>query len=218
MTLTLPLDLGDSAGRATSELGEGALHLPNFATPLEAPLLAQIEMLAKDAPFRRMSTRGGHVMSVALTNCGPLGWVSDQSGYRYSDHDPLTAKPWPPMPKIFAELAQRAALAAAFRGFEPDACLVNCYEPGSKMSLHQDRDELDKRQPIVSVSLGVSAQFLWGGSKRDAPTRSITLFSGDVVVFGGASRLSFHGIKRLAVQTHPLTAERRYNLTFRRAR
>jgi alkylated DNA repair protein (DNA oxidative demethylase) len=218
MILTLPLDLGDSAERAPTELGEGAVHLPNFAKPLEAALLAQIEMLTQEAPFRRMSTRGGHVMSVALTNCGPLGWVSDQSGYRYSEHDPLTAKPWPLMPRIFAELAQRAALAAGFRRFEPDACLVNCYEPGSKMSLHQDRDELDKRQPIVSVSLGVSAQFLWGGSERNSPTRTITLSSGDVVIFGGASRLNFHGIKRLAVQSHPLTAERRYNLTFRRAR
>jgi alkylated DNA repair protein (DNA oxidative demethylase) len=157
-------------------------------------------------------------MSVAMTNCGERGWVSDRSGYRYDAVDPETQRPWPAMPQLFRTLAQDAAAAAGYAGFAPDACLINRYLPGTRLSLHQDRDELDLRAPIVSVSLGLPAVFLWGGLRRaDRPTR-VRLAHGDVVVWGGPSRLVFHGIAPLAEGDHALTGRERINLTFRKTR
>jgi alkylated DNA repair protein (DNA oxidative demethylase) len=156
-------------------------------------------------------------MSVAMTNTGRLGWVSDRRGYRYDEIDPLSGRPWPAMPSAFADLARSAACAAGFEGFTPEACLVNRYEPGAKLSLHQDRDELNLDQPIVSVSLGVEATFLWGGTTRTDRARRIRLRHGDVVVWGGPARVTFHGVDTLARSEHPLTGALRYNLTFRKA-
>ena len=164
-----------------------------------------------------MVTPGGYTMSVAMTNCGHLGWVTDRRGYRYDPIDPATGKPWPPLPASFHALATRAAAAGGFAGFEPDACLVNRYEPGTRLSMHQDRNERDFSAPIVSVSLGLPAVFLFGGARRQDRPRRVRLESGDVVVWGGPARLTFHGVAPLADGEHPLTGRHRINLTFRRA-
>ncbi len=164
-----------------------------------------------------MAVRGGRRMSVAMTNCGALGWVSDESGYRYSPVDPLSKTPWPEMPPEFRDLATRAAAEAGFPDFAPDACLINRYAPGAQMGLHQDRDESDFAAPIVSVSLGLPAVFLFGGMRRSERPRRIALESGDVVVFGGPARLAYHGIAKLAAGAHPLAGAYRLNLTFRKA-
>jgi len=164
-----------------------------------------------------MVAKNGFPMSVAMTNCGPLGWVSDRTGYRYESWDPLSGKPWPTMPDEFARLARDAAASAGYPSFAPDACLINRYEPGAKMGLHQDRDEHDFAQPIVSVSLGLPAAFVFGGAKRSDKTVRVELVHGDVVVFGGPSRLCYHGVLTLADGVHPLLGRRRVNLTFRRA-
>jgi alkylated DNA repair protein (DNA oxidative demethylase) len=157
-------------------------------------------------------------MSVAMTNCGPAGWVTDKTGYRYTGEDPLTGRSWPDMPEEFARLAREAARSAGFADFSPDACLINRYEPGARLSLHQDRDEQDMLAPIVSVSLGLPALFLWGGLKRGERPRRVPVMHGDVVVWGGRSRLIFHGVHPLQAGVHPLTGALRYNLTFRKAR
>jgi alkylated DNA repair protein (DNA oxidative demethylase) len=204
------------AGRV--ELGTGASVLTGYAADRAAALLALIEALSAAAPFRLMVTPGGRPMSVAMTNCGPAGWVTDKTGYRYTAADPLTARPWPGMPEEFAALAREAAHLAGFADFAPDACLINRYEPGARMSLHQDRDENDMDAPIVSVSLGLPALFLWGGLERSDRSRRIPLLHGDVVVWGGPSRLIFHGVHPLPAGVHPLTGALRYNLTFRKAR
>ncbi|MBV4411953.1 DNA oxidative demethylase AlkB [Enterobacteriaceae bacterium YMB-R22] len=198
-------------------LAEGAVILRRFATREACVLLALIAEVAKQAPFRRMATPGGHTMSVAMTGCGERGWVSDARGYRYSRLDPQSALPWPPMPNPLLQLAKRSAGEAGYTGFHPDACLINRYEPGAKMSLHQDRDESNLRAPIVSVSLGLPARFLFGGATRTAPTQRCLLEHGDVVVWGGASRLFYHGVQPLRPGNHPLTGAYRYNLTFREA-
>jgi len=164
-----------------------------------------------------MVTPGGYRMSVAMTNCGPLGWVSDRSGYRYAPMDPLTGRAWPAMPGSFAALAKKAAEECGFAAFEPDACLVNQYEPGAKLSLHQDRDERDFSAPIVSVSLGLPAVFQFGGLRRRDALRRVPLHHGDVVVWGGPARLVYHGVLPLKEGTHPAMGARRVNLTFRRA-
>ena len=203
---------------AHEAMAEGAVLLRGFAKPAEAELVAALRDIAEQAPFRHMVTPGGHPMSVAMTNCGSLGWVTDRTGYRYDAHDPETAKPWPAMPTPFRELARQAADRAGFGGFSPDACLVNRYQPGAKMSLHQDRDEGDLSAPIVSVSLGLSAIFLFGGPKRGDKTRRFRLEHGDVVVWGGPARLYFHGIAPLADGEHALLGRQRINLTFRKAR
>lgn len=156
-------------------------------------------------------------MSVAMTNCGPLGWHSDSRGYRYVGADPLTGRAWPPMSAAFRDLARRAAEAGGFDGFEPDACLVNRYEPGAQMGAHRDHDELDMRHPIVSVSIGLPAQFLWYGAARSGSPRRLWLEDGDVVVWGGPARAAYHGVRKLDPGMHPLTGALRYNLTFRRA-
>lgn len=199
------------------EPGPGVVLLHGFALQDEAALLAALNHVAEQAPFRHMITPGGHRMSVAMTNCGPLGWVTDRKGYRYDAIDPESGQPWPAMPEPLLKLARDAATQAGFPGFEPDACLINRYEPGAKMSLHQDKDERDFHQPIVSVSLGIPAIFLFGGAKRaDKPVR-IPLNHGDVVVWGGPARLYYHGIMPLKEGNHPLIGNYRLNLTFRKA-
>jgi DNA oxidative demethylase len=213
-------DLFDSAEvlPAREPIGEGAMLLRGFARPIQHDLLAAIEAITAQAPFRQMSTPGGYQMSVAMTNCGALGWVTDRTGYRYDAIDPASGKPWPEMPPIFGELAGQAAAQAGFAGFRPEACLVNCYEPGARLSLHQDRDEKNYDEPIVSVSLGLPATFLWGGLRRADKTVRYRLAHGDVVVWGGPSRLVFHGVAPLADGEHAMLGRRRINLTFRKAR
>ncbi len=198
-------------------LGDGAVLLAGFALAEADALVEAIALVALRAPFRHLVTPGGHVMSVAMTNCGRLGWVSDRSGYRYDPVDPETGQPWPAMPPLLAALAERAAAAAGFPGFAPEACLVNRYCRGARLSLHQDRDERNLSQPIVSVSLGLPATFLWGGPRRADRPRRIAVRHGDVIVWGGPSRLNFHGVAPLAEGNHPLTGDCRYNLTFRTA-
>jgi alkylated DNA repair protein (DNA oxidative demethylase) len=199
-------------------LAEGACVLRGFVLE-EAPALVQRlrEDVLPSAPWRHLTTPGGYRMSVAMTNCGEVGWVSDETGYRYDPVDPLSGRPWPAMPAEFAGLADRAAAAAGFPGFQPDACLVNLYAPGSRLSLHQDRDERDRGAPIVSVSLGLPATFLFGGLKRSERPQRVGLRHGDVVVWGGPSRLAYHGVAPLPAGTHPLLGECRVNLTFRQA-
>ena len=198
-------------------LGDGAVVLRGFVGARIENVLAAVHSVASRADFRRMTTPGGFLMSVAMTNCGSAGWVSDRKGYRYDAIDPLTGMPWPPMPEVFLELACSAAGTAGFSGFLPDACLINRYEPGAKLSLHQDKDERDFDAPIVSVSLGLPATFLFGGTTRSASVRKINLLSGDVVVWGGPSRLNYHGVAPLRDGCDPLTGSFRINLTFRKA-
>lgn len=199
-------------------LAEGALILRRFARAQALQLLDTIASVAIHSPFYHRYTPGGHRMSVAMTNCGDVGWSSDSSGYQYVGHDTVSGRRWLSMPDNFQLLASEAAQIAGFADFAPDACLINRYQPGAKLTLHQDRDEQDFSQPIVSVSLGLPAIFLFGGFKRHDPVQRIHLEHGDVVVWGGASRLRFHGILPLKSGNHPLTGEIRYNLTFRRAR
>jgi DNA oxidative demethylase len=198
-------------------MAKGAVLLRGFALPREAELLGAIESVTAAAPFRHMMTPGGYTMSVAMTTCGAVGWVTDRKGYRYSPTDPATGKPWPPMPAAFQALAAEAAAEAGYPAFKPDSCLINRYEPGTKLSLHQDQDEQDMSQPIVSVSLGLPATFLFGGPKRGDRTAKYPLQHGDVAVWGGPSRLFFHGVATLKDGTHPQLGRKRINLTFRRA-
>jgi alkylated DNA repair protein (DNA oxidative demethylase) len=199
-------------------MAEGAVLLRGFARPVEADLVTALREVVARAPFRRMFTPGGHQMSVAMTNCGSAGWVTDRSGYRYDGIDPESGKPWPAMPKVLCDLAREAAAAGGFDAFSPDACLINRYEPGAKMSLHQDRDEQDFAAPIVSVSLGLPAIFLFGGLKRSDKPRRFQLVHDDVVVWGGPSRLFFHGVAPLVEGEHTVLGRQRINLTFRKAR
>jgi alkylated DNA repair protein (DNA oxidative demethylase) len=198
-------------------LDDGAMLLGGFARAIDVALLAALADVVHDAPFRHMLTPGDWQMSVAMTNCGDAGWVTDRTGYRYDPIDPETGRRWPAMPSVFHDLATRAAAAAGFAGFSPDACLINRYHPGTRLSLHQDRNERDFGSPIVSVSLGVPAIFLWGGQTRTSRPRRLPLAHGDVVVWGGAARLTFHGVQPLAEDYHRLTGNVRYNLTLRRA-
>lgn len=200
------------------ELAPGAMLLAGFARSREVALIAEVRAMTDRSPFRHLITPGGHRMSVAMTNCGNVGWVSDHRGYRYDAVDPDSGHPWPAMPDVFIALARDAAAKAGFMDFRPDACLINRYEPGAKLSLHQDKDELDLDAPIVSVSLGLPATFQFGGFKRsDRPDRH-RLRHGDVVVWGGPSRLAFHGVLPLADGEHPLLGRQRINLTFRKTR
>jgi alkylated DNA repair protein (DNA oxidative demethylase) len=200
------------------QIANGAWLLRGFALGNVTALLSEIEHIETAAAFRHLETPGGFRMSVAMTNCGSLGWVSDRRGYRYTTHDPLSAQPWPPMPSAFSALAEGAAHAAGFEGFEPDACLVNRYVPGARLTLHQDKDESDFRAPIVSVSLGLPAVFLFGGNCRKDKQRRIPLQHGDVVVWGGGARLYHHGVLPLKDGHHAMLGRQRVNLTFRRAR
>jgi DNA oxidative demethylase len=214
----LPLALVETQNAGSRvALGPRAILLRGFARERAPELVVAIDAIAARSPFRHMVTPGGREMSVALTNCGQVGWVTDRSGYRYDGIDPATRRPWPLMPQAFADLASEAAEAAGFTGFHPDACLVNRYAPGAHLTLHQDRDERDFDQPIVSVSLGLPAIFLWGGKTRADRARRIPLIHGDVMVWGGPDRLRFHGVHSLADGEHPLTGPHRLNLTFRRA-
>jgi len=205
-------------GRQPREpLAEGAVLLVQFARDRETELRTALDGLTAAAPFRHMITPGGFRMSVAMTNCGQVGWVTDARGYRYDPIDPETGRPWPPLPPSFLDLATRAAKEAGFDGFVPDSCLVNQYEPGSRLSLHQDRNERDFSAPIVSVSLGLPATFLFGGAQRSDRPRRIRLEHGDIAVWGGPSRLTFHGIAQLEDGRHAIFGSRRINLTFRKA-
>lgn len=196
-------------------LDTGACVMRGLAVTHAAEMIAGIRGIARAAPFRRMPTPGGGVMSVAMTGCGAAGWCSDTQGYRYVARDPRTDRPWPPLPDAWRELACGAAERAGYTGFVPDVCLINGYRPGARMGLHQDRDErLDA--PVVSLSFGLPALFLWGGLKRTDACRRIPLLHGDVVVWGGPSRLVFHAIAPLRAGEHPVTGPCRYNLTFRR--
>jgi alkylated DNA repair protein (DNA oxidative demethylase) len=214
--MTLDLFSQETTIEARQSLGLGAFVLRGFASSIEQPLLTALQEAVSKSPFRNLITPGGYRMSVAMTNCGSVGWVSDKSGYRYDPIDPDTGSPWPPMPAIFADLAVRAATAAGFPSFSPDACLINQYEPGAKLSLHQDKDELDFSAPIVSVSLGLPAVFLFGGAKRSDKTRRVQLVHGDVVVWGGPARLFYHGVLPLKDGHHPALGRYRINLTFRK--
>lgn len=198
-------------------LGPGTAVLAGFALSVEDELLSSLRSVSERSPFRHMVTPGGFRMSVAMTNCGALGWVTDRTGYRYDGIDPETKRPWPEMPKSFLELATSAAEAAGFANFVPDACLINRYEPGARLSLHQDRNERDFTQPIVSVSLGLPATFLFGGMERIDKTQRIQILHGDVLVWGGPARLRYHGINPLKEGEHPRVGQIRYNLTFRKA-
>ncbi len=207
----------DGAVDGVQEIGPGARVLRGFARPGAGELLKAIDEVVRTAPFRHLVTPGGYTMSVAMTNCGALGWTSDRRGYRYTTIDPDTGTPWPAMPDVLRRLAHDAAAAAGFERFEPDACLVNRYAPGTKLSLHQDKDEQDLDAPIVSVSLGMPAVFLFGGLRRDDATAKIPLFHGDVAVWGAEDRLRYHGVMTLKDNPHPDLGSHRINLTFRKA-
>ncbi|MCK1717491.1 DNA oxidative demethylase AlkB [Bradyrhizobium sp. 141] len=214
-------DLFDNVAEAQpsrEEIADGAVLLRGFVKPIESELIAAVRAIVAQSPFRRMTTPGGHLMSVAMTNCGERGWITDHTGYRYDPIDPRTGAPWHEMPPVLRDLARRAAEQGGFAGFGPDACLVNRYEPGTRLSLHQDKDELDYSAPIVSVSLGLPATFLFGGLARSDKPRRFRLVHGDVAVWGGASRLAYHGVAPLADGEHPLLGRKRINLTFRRTR
>ncbi|MCR6700917.1 MAG: DNA oxidative demethylase AlkB [Dokdonella sp.] len=210
-------DLFDTHEDGRLRLGDQAFVLRGLARDRAGALLEAVATVARCAPLRRMQTPGGYTMSVAMTNCGVLGWTSDRRGYRYAPVDPLSGQPWPPMPPPLRRLAADAAAARGFAGFEPDACLINEYRPGTRLALHQDRDERDFAAPIVSVSLGMDAVFLFGGHARGDRAMPVPLTHGDVVVWGGVDRLRFHGVRPLRDIPHPLLGSRRINLTFRKA-
>ena len=211
--------LADAGGTENwlERLGPGSIVLRGFAVAAAPALLADIEQIIAQAPFRHMQTPGGWAMSVAMSNCGSLGWVTDRAGYRYQATDPDSARPWPSLPARFLQLAADAASAAGFADFVPDACLINRYAVGARMALHQDKDEVDFTQPIVSVSLGLPAVFQFGGLQRGGPVSRVTLTHGDVVVWGGADRLRYHGVLALKDGVHPQLGAARLNLTFRKA-
>jgi alkylated DNA repair protein (DNA oxidative demethylase) len=211
------LDLFSDEAPWQEPLAEGAVILRRCARDQTDALLAAIDDIAAKNPFAHRITPGGHRMSVAMTNCGDFGWSSDSRGYQYTEQDAGSGHHWPPMPALFRELAQHAAREAGFNAFNPDACLINRYEPGAKLTLHQDKDEKDLRQPIVSVSLGLPAVFQFGGFERSDTTQRVMLEHGDIVVWGGPSRLRYHGILPLKAGIHPQAGAFRYNLTFRRA-
>ena len=198
-------------------IGEQALVLRGFALPRVKELLAALDSVLLQSPLRQMHTPGGLTMSARLSSCGDLGWTSDRHGYRYSPLDPLSSRPWPAMPEAFLALAEAAASAAGFSGFVPDACLINAYASRAKMSLHQDKNERSYTAPIVSISLGLPAIFQFGGFERSDPTRRVSLFHGDIVVWGGVDRLRFHGVMPIKPGHHSLLGEQRINITLRQA-
>lgn len=202
---------------ARQEIGVQAYLLHGFALTYADKVLPALEQIKTAAPFRRMVTPGGLTMSVEMTNCGRLGWTTDRRGYRYDAIDPLTGELWPPMPDAFLRLARESAEGAGFEDFIPDACLINRYVPGARLSLHQDKDEADFSQPIVSISYGMPATFLFGGNARKDPAARWPLEHGDVVVWGGEDRLRYHGVSPLKKGSHPALGDQRINLTFRKA-
>jgi alkylated DNA repair protein (DNA oxidative demethylase) len=213
----MTLNLFESVEPRKEEIAPGAFLLRGFALANETAILHAIDEVTAKSGFRHMITPGGFRMSVAMTNCGTLGWVTDRSGYRYDSIDPENGRKWPEMPASFVRLAKDAAAEAGFENFTPDACLINRYEVGARLSLHQDKDESDYSAPIVSVSLGLPATFLFGGLKRTDKTERIPVIHGDVVVWGGPARLRFHGVLALKAGQHPLLGGYRVNLTFRKA-
>jgi len=215
MTLSL-FDEEENRRTWQEPLCEGALVLRGFAIEYEVDILAALQNILTESPLRHMVTPGGFRMSVAMSNCGTYGWVTDRSGYRYDQIDPVRGQAWPAMPDFFVRLAQEAAAQAGFKDFSPDACLINRYEVGARMSLHQDKNERDFTQPIVSVSLGIPAMFLFGGMQREDKAVRVPLAHGDVVVWGDPARLRYHGVLALKTSTHPLVGEHRINLTFRK--
>jgi len=208
---------GIETAPTVEQLSGAAVVLRRFARDKLLALIAVVNEITAGAPFRNMITPGGFRMSVGMTNCGRAGWVTDRKGYRYELVDPITGNPWPPIPDAFRHLAVNAAVVAGYPSFEPDACLINLYEPGTRLSLHRDENERDLTAPIVSVSLGLPAIFLFGGNSRSDRPRRIPLEGGDVVVWGGPDRLVYHGVAPLADGNDPLTGNRRINLTFRKA-
>ncbi len=216
--MTLDLFAADAPDLADEVLAPGAVVLRGFATARGAALKDDVARVSAAAPFRHLITPGGFRMSVAMTNCGDLGWVSDSRGYRYDPVDPESGERWPALPDAFRALARDAAARAGYEGFVPDACLINRYAPGARLSMHQDRDEKDLRAPIVSVSLGLPAVFAWGGDERADKARKVALHHGDVVVWGGPSRLRYHGVLALKDGQHPFAGGHRINLTFRKVR
>jgi len=217
ITLDLFADETPTTPGQVERIGQQSFVLRGFALPWLERLLPALEKVLQTAPFRQMVTPGGFTMSVALSSCGALGWTTDRSGYRYTPHDPQTGRPWPDMPAVFRELAQAAAREAHFEDFEPDACLINRYVPGARMSLHQDKNERSLAAPIVSISLGLPAVFQFGGFERSAKSLRVPLFHGDIVVWGGVDRLRYHGVLPLKQGTHPRLGAQRINLTFRTA-
>jgi alkylated DNA repair protein (DNA oxidative demethylase) len=207
----------DGSEPSRHELGRGAVLLRGRAAPVERQILDALADVVAKAPFRHMVTPGGFEMSVAMTNCGAAGWVTDRSGYRYTPCDPTTGLQWPSIPPTFLSLAAAAAEGAGYPEFAPDACLINRYAPGARLSLHQDKNERDYSKPIVSVSLGLPAIFQFGGDHRSDRPRKVPLQHGDIVVWGGVSRLAYHGVLALKDGEHPLTGRYRFNLTFRHA-
>jgi alkylated DNA repair protein (DNA oxidative demethylase) len=207
----------DTAQLGREAIGPQSFVLRSFALPYADALLQGVDDVTAQSPFRHMDTPGGYTMSVALTNCGQLGWTTDARGYRYARIDPMTGQPWPDLPDAFLRLAQAAAAEAGFPGFTPDACLVNRYEPGSRLSLHQDKNERDYDAPIVSVSLGMPAMFLFGGNERADKALRVPLFHGDVVVWGGVDRLRYHGVMPMKDLPHPKLGSQRINFTLRKA-
>lgn len=216
--MTLPLFADARSAPEREQLALGAWVLRGFAIEAAETLLAEVARIAAATPFRHLITPGGRRMSVAMTNCGAVGWFSDRRGYRYTEADPETGEPWPAMPDSFARLARDAASEAGFENYAPDVCLINRYDAGTRLTLHQDHDEHDRRAPIVSVSLGIPATFLFGGLARKDPQRRVSLVHGDVVVWGGQSRMRYHGVLPIKDGEHPLTGALRINLTFRVAR
>jgi alkylated DNA repair protein (DNA oxidative demethylase) len=212
----IPLFDSDAAPRDSEPLEEGAVLLRGFATAEAPKLVEEVTRIAQAAPFRFLVTPGGYTMSVAMTNCGRVGWVSDRRGDRYDPVDPDTGAAWPPLPAAFQDLAVRAAAEGGFANYDPDACLINRYVAGAKLGLHQDKDEKDAWSPIVAVSLGLPAVFLWGGKSRSDPQRRLRVESGDVAVWGGPARFVYHGVAPLKDGEHPLTGACRINLTFRK--
>ncbi|CAI8713399.1 DNA oxidative demethylase [Pseudomonas sp. IT-196MI5] len=217
LTFDLFADAEPEQQTRREQIGEQSYVLRGFALPWLERLLPALEAVLVAAPFRQMVTPGGFTMSVALSSCGQLGWTTDRNGYRYTRDDPQTGRPWPMMPEVFLQLAQAAALAAGFTDFAPDSCLINRYVPGAKMSLHQDKDVHCYTAPIVSVSLGLPAMFLFGGFARGDKSQRIPLLHGDIVVWGGVDRLRYHGVLPIKDGHHPKLGEQRINFTFRTA-
>lgn len=181
------------------------------------PLMVQVERITKVSPFRKMMTPNGHYTGVALTNCGDFGWTSDRNEYRYSSSDPLNNQPWLAIPESFKALAKNAAHVAGFKDFEPDACLINQYLIGTKLGSHQDKNEKDFSQPIVSVSIGLSAVFQIFGNQRAGQAINYRLYDGDVVVWGNSARLCYHGVRTLSAAELDPTCQQRINITFRKS-
>ena len=208
-------DLFSTIAPEIEELFPGVFLFRSYVN--EQDFMEAVISTTKKIPFRHMITPGGKKINVSGTSMGDCGWYSDRRGYRYERIDPITGNNWPKIPKNISSVVSNAAKKVGFGGFIPDSCFINCYKPGVALTAHIDQDEVDFSQPIVSVSLGVSAIFQIFGEKRNGKVINIPLHSGDLLIFGGTARKFYHGVKKLKDQTHPLTNNLRINLTFRRA-